>query len=118
MKVTPPHVSFGSIYCTFAFSCAFCFIVFCLFLFVMVFYEEKYKLQAWLWKFWKFNELLGPVAGGLFSCGKPQPFATFVSDEAAARQTETQLQSLTLTRRLTEAVRLLSVITAKQFLSQ
>lgn len=50
---------------------------------------------------------LEPVVGGLFSRGKPQP--TFVSDEVAACLTETRLQSLILSRKLTETVRLLGV---------
>lgn len=56
------------------------------------------------------------VVGGLLSCGKPQPISAFVSDEAAARRTETRLQSLTLSRKLTKADRLLSVIAANQLL--
>lgn len=54
--------------------------------------------------------------GGLFGCGKPQTISTFVSDEVAAGLTKTRLQSLILLRKLTEAVRLLHVITAKQLL--
>lgn len=90
---------------------------FWLFLLVLVFSEENYKLQAWWWRFWRYNELgASTVVGGLFSCGKPQPISSFVSDEAAARLTETWLQSLTPSKKLTKAVSLPSVITAKQLL--
>lgn len=56
------------------------------------------------------------VVGGLFSCGKPQPISAFVSDEAAARLSETRLHSLTPSRKLTKAVSLPGVIAAKQLL--
>lgn len=103
-KVTPSHVSFGCIYLLFAFSCAFALLCFAFFLLCWYFLKKtntSYKPGCG-----GFGGITNrePVVGGLFSCGKPQPILTFVSDEVATRMTETRLQSLTLWRELTENV--------------
>lgn len=82
-------------------------------MFFLLFFFDK--LRGWHGGFGDITNS-EPVAGGLFSCGKPQPISIYVSDEVAAWLTETRLQSLTLSRKLTDAVRLLSVITEKWLL--